>query len=392
MPKLNFYGAKMDIGKLVRSEIKNACIVPHGGEIFEAMENYGNNVIDFSANISPLGISKGALNCIYKALKSKENISRYPNINSSEVIKSIIDFFDCDITKENIIFGNGSVELIRLFCFVFLSKGDRVLIPVPTFGEYEFSSKISGAQCDFIYLLSENDFKLNIDEIINSTAKKTKAIFLCNPNNPTGKLIPRLELIKLLDFAKQKKILVFVDEAFIDFSEGLEEKSAVYSITEYENLFVLRSLTKMYGLAGLRIGFGIGSPEIIRYMKNASIPWNVNYLAQKALICALKDKKHVLKTKEMVLNEKVYIFKKLNELSDASLKVFETDCNFLLIDISKYGINSILFKKKMLEKGVLIRDCSSFRGLDNRYVRIAIKTRSENRKMLNAFKEVIKEG
>ncbi|MFQ6057185.1 MAG: pyridoxal phosphate-dependent aminotransferase, partial [Methanosarcinales archaeon] len=371
----------MDIRKLVRSEIKNACIVIHGGEIFEAMENHGNNVIDFSANISPLGISKGALNCIYKALKDKENISRYPNINSSEVIKSIIDFFDSGITKENIIFGNGSVELIRLFCFVFLSKGDRVLIPVPTFGEYEFSSKISGAQCDFIYFLSENDFKLNIDEIINSTAEKTKAIFLCNPNNPTGKLIPRSELIKLLDFAKQKKILVFVDEAFIDFTCS-PSKSAVYSITEYENLFVLRSLTKMYGLAGLRIGFGIGSPEIIRYMKNASIPWNVNYLAQKALIGALEDKKHVIKTKEKILNEKVYIFKKLQELSDASLKVFETDCNFLLIDISKYGINSILFKKKMLEKGILIRDCSSFRGLDNRYVRIAIKNRSENRKML----------
>ena len=254
----------------------------------------------------------------------------------------------------------------------------KVLIPAPTFGEYEAASGLCGAKPDFFETLSlQNDLDKFTQKI-----PKNGIVFVCNPNNPIGELLPKKSITQIIKAAKSKSSVVFVDECFIELTQTPNE-SVIDLVPKFDNLFVLRSLTKSFGLAGLRLGYGIGSKTLISSMDAIKVPWNVNGLADQAGIMALSDKKVLSKTRNLIKSESKFLTGSLTKLG---LFCLDTKTNFILIK-SKQPAKSL--QKKLLQKNILVRDCSNFRGLDSHHIRIAVRTHKENKKLVSAFEAIL---
>jgi len=336
--------------------------------------------LDFSSSVNPLGPSEKALEAARKAFAE---IPTYPDSSSKELREAIANHFS-GVTKENVIVGNGSTELMYLFTEAFLKKGDVALIPAPTFGEYESAVRKTGETTRFVNLNA--DFNIDADGFTREIAG-TKIIFLCNPNNPTSILIPNETLTGIVERAMEQDTLVFLDEDFLEFVENEKTLSLIAKIKKYPNLFILRSFTKIFGLTGLRVGYGIADEEIINVLSCAKIPWNVNCLAQAAAIAALKDEDHLKVTRKIIKKEKAHLLNELEQFS--SFKVYPPQANFLFIDIRNSGFTANQLANKLLAQGILIRDCTSFHGLDKYYIRIAVKTRSENVRLIEALRRTL---
>jgi histidinol-phosphate/aromatic aminotransferase/cobyric acid decarboxylase-like protein len=186
----------------------------------------------------------------------------------------------------------------------------------------------------------------------------------------------------------EQDTLVFLDEDFLEFVENEKVLSFIGKIKRYPNLFILRSFTKIYGLTGLRVGYGIASEEIINVLSCAKIPWNVNCLAQVGAVAALKDEEHLRVTRELIKKEKTQLLAELEKFG--GFKVYPADANFFFIDIRKAGMTATELANQLLKCGILIRDCTSFRGLDGYFIRVAVKTHSENEKLVEALKRTVK--
>lgn len=369
--------------RLARENIKRLKPCVHGGEVWEAEKKTGlarEEIMDFSSNINPLGFSQKALEAIRNSLGQ---IPAYPDSTSAALREAIVASFG-GITLNNVVVGNGSTELIYLFAETFLEKGDVALMPAPTFGEYENAVRKAGGKPRHLKLPKDFCIEPNIfsDEI-----KDAKMAFICNPNNPTSILTSYDVLIAIIEEALEGNILLFLDEDFLEFVDEEKQVSLIDRIDDYPNIFVLRSFTKVYGLTGLRVGYGIASEEIIKLLSNAKIPWNVNCLAQVAALAALTDKEHLKKTRELIRAERAYLTRELMRIN--SFKLYPADANFIFVNIRESGFTSAQLKTKMLEEGILIRDCSSFRGLDDYHIRVAVKTREENERLLEALAKVV---
>ena len=372
------------VENLVKDSIKNLKPCVHGGEILDAAGKSGfrrEEILDFSSSVNPLGPSKKALKA---AKNSFKEIPAYPDSNSNELRQAIADHFD-GLSKNNVIVGNGSTELMYLFAETFMKKGDTAVIPAPTFGEYESAVRKTGETPKFVKL--DKNFNVEADVFAREMAG-AKIVFLCNPNNPTSILIPSETLTGIIEEALEQDSLVFLDEDFLEFVENEKALSMINKIKAYPNLFILRSFTKIFGLTGLRVGYGIASEEIINVLLCAKIPWNVNCLAQAAAVVALKDEEHLRVTRELIKNEQAFLSTELEKIK--SFKVFPPDANFFFIDIRKSGLTATELKNKLLRQGILIRDCTSFRGLDEYFIRVAVKTREENERLIEALKRTVK--
>jgi threonine-phosphate decarboxylase len=341
------------------------------------------DLADFSSSINPLGSSPRALEAITNCLGQ---LPIYPDSNSTALREAIALHFGV-IGKDNIIVGNGSTELIYLFADVFLKKGDVALVAAPSFGEYASAIVKSGAKLKLVKL--GKDFQFGPAAFVKAMAR-AKTVFLCNPNNPTSMLIPHNALLQIVEKAHEENTVVFLDEDFIEFVDDEKEHSLVNSIGKYPNVFVLRTFTKFYGLTGLRVGYGVADEETISVFSRAKMPWNVNSLAQAAAIAALADHEHSRKTLEVVRKEKEFLSRELARIK--GFKVFPADTNFIFLDVRKSGMAASELRAKMIKHGVLVRNCSSFTGLDSFYIRVAVKTRRENEKLLDAFRKVLKLG
>ncbi len=311
----------------------------------------------------------------------------YPDPDCIGVRKALTRHFK-NIREENTIVGNGSCELIYLFAQSFAGPQDEVIIPFPTFGEYERAAAISGAKIFPVPL--NDDFSILADQIIERFSPHTKIVFLCNPNNPTSQLIPKNELMGIIKAAQRKGILIFVDEDFMDFVSPPKNYTLIDDIDEFPNVFVLRSLTKTHAVPGLRIGYGLSSPEVIELLYKVKPPWNVNALAQAAALEGLKDPQYMQRTSRYIEVEKHYLQDEISNLR--GLRLFPADANFLFIDVSESPFTAPQLKKKLLQSRILIRDCSSFRGLDDHYIRVAIRKRHENASLTKALKKILKKG
>jgi threonine-phosphate decarboxylase len=371
------------IESLVRDNVKNLKPCIHGAEVLGAAEESGllpQEILDFSSNVNPLGPSKQALDAAKNALSQ---ITAYPDSNSTELRQVIASHFGID--RDNIVVGNGSTELMYLFAEVFMKKGDQAIMPAPTFGEYASAVCKTGEATKFIklgktFIVEPESFKR---DMIGA-----KLVFLCNPNNPTSKLISQETLKDIIETALAQDTLVFLDEDFLEFVDTNKSLSMINKIGKYPNLFVLRSFTKIYGLTGLRVGYGIANPEVINVLSSAKIPWNVNCIAQTAAVAALKDEQHLQITLELIRKEKAWLMEEFGKFS--GFKFNAPDANFFFIDVRKSGFTAAELKSKMLKQGILIRDCTSFNGLDEFYIRVAVKTHNENERMLSSFKRIVK--
>jgi threonine-phosphate decarboxylase len=371
------------ISSLVRENVKDLKPCVHGGAVLDAVRVSGfreDEILDFSSSVNPLGPAKRAVEAVKNSFGQ---IAAYPDSNSDKLRETIAEHFG-KISKSNVIVGNGSTELMYLFAESFLKKGEKAVIPTPTFGEYENAVRKTGEKIKFVSL-GEN-FRFESSDFSKQFAD-AKIIFLCNPNNPTSILISKEYLTQIIEIALKQNSLVFLDEDFLEFVEDEKALSMIGNIKEYPNMFILRSFTKIYGLTGLRIGYGIASEEIISTLLCAKIPWNVNCFAQVAAVEALKDEAHLKVTLELIKKEKTYMSIELGKLK--SCKIFAPDANFFFIDVRKSGFTAHQLKEQMLSQGILIRDCSSFRGLDNYFIRVAIKTRQENERLIEVLKRII---
>jgi len=367
---------------MVREKIEHFKPCVHGGEVWQVAGITGlkrEEILDFSSSVNPLGPSPRALEAIKSSLGQ---VSIYPDSKSTELRRGIANHFG-GISESNVIVGNGSTEIIYLFAETFMERDDVALIPAPTFGEYESAVRKAGEPKS---VRLNADFHVELDTFLREM-RGAKIVFLCNPNNPTSVLMAPEVLKLIIERALEEGVIVFLDEDFLEFVDGERHFSMISKIAKYPNLFVLRSFTKIFGLTGLRVGYGIASEDIISALLNVKIPWNVNCLAQVAAVAALNDKEHLKKTRELIRSEKVFLMKALQEIR--GFKVYPADANFALIDVRKSGFTAGQFKARMLDYGVLIRDCSSFRGLDEYFIRVAIKTRVENERLLEAFGRIV---
>ena len=341
----------------------------HGGNVEEIAKRYGlgeEKITDFSANINPLGPPPRVIKALKKNLDS---IARYPNPEAVDLRKELSKYLR--INPENIIAGNGAIELIHLICRTL--KPQKALVVVPTFCEYEFALKSVGCKISFLTLRSDDDFGLNVKGLI-AHLKRIDLLFLCNPNNPTGQLISKADMLRIIDAAQEKGIFVVLDEVFMDFVEKAE--TLIYEAVKRKNLFIIRSLTKFFALPGIRIGYGVGNKKLLEKLKIHKEYWSVNALAQLAGIAALKDKEYIQRTKRLIRKERKFLYRRLSKIN--GLKPYPSATNFILCRLNTNKIDSKNLQEKLIQKNILIRDCSSFRSLNNRYIRIAVRTRKEN--------------
>jgi threonine-phosphate decarboxylase len=354
---------------------KVECMDLHGGNIYRFIEEQNiemNSVIDFSASINPLGVPKTVVKKIKESIKY---LPHYPDPDAKELTKTIAGHFDID--PSSILCGNGSTELIYLV--VRALRPRRVLIPMPTFSEYERACRTTGHKLKITSykLKKENNFDINPDEFISLLATQHSSLpidmaFLCNPNNPTGRLIKKEDVLKIAKAAKEYKCYFVIDEAFIDF---VPEESVIKEVQNNPYLIVLRSMTKFYALSGLRIGYGIFPENILDAIKRHKEPWTVNTLAQVAGITAIKDREYIDQTFMVIKREK----KRLEEgFKSIGITYFPSDANFYLLRHKKAHEIALNLKKA----SIVVRDCSNFKGLDSSYIRIAVKSQKENERLL----------
>lgn len=357
----------------IKSSITRHKPVEHGGK--KSFKNkYNSKVIDFSSNINPSGIPLSVKISLQKNLKEIQN---YPENLSSSFISNLSKY--TKLKKSNLIAGNGAIEIIYNFCFAFLSEKTKVLIPIPTFQEYETASKLYNCRTSYFKTMDlSNDVISFISKI-----PKNGCIFLCNPNNPTGKLLNKKNMSLILNSAKKKSCLVFVDECFIELVPDFNESVLSY-VKQYNNLFVLRSLTKSFGFPGLRIGYAAANSQMINILQKIQIPWSVNILAQKSAQVAIKNKDHLRKSRSIIKKELAYLITNLSKLD--GIECYASTTNFILIK-TKY--DSTRIQQKLLKQKILIRDCKNFRGLTNHFFRIAVKSHKDNIKLVKALETIL---
>ncbi len=349
----------------------------HGGNAKEISREKNINykhIIDFSANINPLGICENVKKSIFDNIKL---IEKYPDMSYFELKTSIADYEG--ISSEHIILGNGAAEV--LFNIIRAIQPKKTLLLAPTFSEYE--EAVAGIKGDvkYYYLKEEDSFKLNKD-YLNFINKEIDLLIICNPNNPTGTLVSRQDIIKITEKAAESNVKVLVDESFLDFLS--DEYSVKKYISKYKNLIIIKSLTKFFALPGLRIGYGMCADEEVLRNTNILTPaWNINILAEKAAISAIKDEKYINDTKLYIHKEKKYLYDEMEKIKN--IKVFKPTVNFLFFKVNK---NIDLFSK-LLKENILIRSCSNYNGLNEKYYRIGIKTHKDNENFIEKLKNIL---
>ena len=359
------------MGISVAPQIENHKVAAHGGIFSDSDLKNNLRLLDFSSNVNPLGFPS----TVKDAFKNISQVSIYPDPNSNELrlhLKKYTGFL-----KNQIIVGNGATEIIYNYCTAFLRK-QKVLIPIPTFSEYESAAKLNGATLYFFKTMNLNQ---NLSKFQDMMEKK-HCVFLCNPNNPTGVLIKRKNMLKILELAHDKSTMVFLDECFIELVPDGNGSAASY-LKEFDNLFILRSLTKSFGLAGLRIGYGLGNKKMIEILQKIKIPWNVSGIAQQSAIKALSDKLHLPKTLDIIKKESKFLTDSISQIK--GFTCYTSDTNFILI---KSKIKSNQIQKRLLKQNILIRDCSTLHGVNDNFIRISVRTHKENLKLVEALKKL----
>ena len=353
---------------------------PHGGNIYGAAERLGldkSEIIDFSASINPLGIPKAVLAGIKDSLRYIHN---FPDPDAKQLTRSLAEYFAVD--PQSIVCGNGSTELIYLV--IRSLNPEKILIPSPTFSEYERAAG-SGRNIVNFALAAKNDFAVNPDTFIaamaggpNSLSYKTALTtsvdmaFLCNPNNPTGVILRKSDMMKIAEAARDLKCHLVVDEAFIDFSP---EDSLLTEVENNPYLIVLKSMTKFYALSGLRVGYGAFPVKVVEKIKEHKEPWTVNMLAQVSGIAALNDASYREDTFRMMRNEKKTIEDGFRLLQ---IPYLPSAVNFYLIQLDQ----ARHVAESLENKGILIRECSNFLGIGGSYARVAVKSNRDNMRLL----------
>lgn len=353
----------------------------HGGNLREAADKYGlgvHSLIDFSANINPLGPSLKAIEAITGNLDA---ITRYPDPDAVRLKAEVARW--TSLPEDMIVVGNGAVELIYLLMKQL--KPLRALIPAPTFNEYEIAVRTNGGLVKDLPLNEGEGFAVTRESVCGNW-DDTNLIFVCNPNNPTGTLTRREVLIDIIREAQKLGKTVVVDEAFMDFVPQRSAYTVVDLVPQYDNLFVLYSLTKFFAIPGLRLGLGLGPRGIISELNQLRDPWNVNCFAQLAGVASLQDESYIQATVEYVARQKQYLYEKIRNIK--GLRPYPPSVNYIFIDVRETGLNSAEVTALLGQQGILVRDCSSYKNLPPVFIRVAVRTQEDNDRLVDALSQL----
>jgi len=331
--------------------------------------------IKLSANESALGTSPR----VKRVLKKNYKISIYPDSKTIELRRSISKKFKCDFNK--IICGSGSDEVIQMLCQLYLKDKDQVIVPEYSFLMYRIYATIAGAKVVFS---KEKKFKVSISEILKKVNKNTKIVFIANPNNPTGTYLNKKELINLRKKLNNRVLLV-IDDAYHEYMEDKQYSSGLKIFKDSKNVFILRTFSKIYGLASLRIGWGYGDKKIINALNMIKSPFNVNKIAQLCAIESLKDEKFLKKS----IKHNLFWAKKIkNDLEKLNIFSNKVSTNFLLLDFKKCSLSADNVEKKLQKKGLILRETKTY-GLKN-CLRLTIGNSLENKLFLKNINKILK--
>lgn len=344
----------------------------HGGDIYSQKVE-----MDYSANINPLGMPEGVKAAICRAV---ELAAPYPDSACRRLTKALAEAFGKE--PEQIICGNGAADLI--FQLAYGRKPERALLIAPSFSEYEQALRAAGAEVEYCMLREETGFSFVKEEWEErAEACRPDMAFFCNPNNPTGLAVGKETVRELADFCRKRGIFLVADECFGEFLDVPEDFSILGDLEQFPNVFVLKAFTKMYAMAGVRLGYGFCSDRtVLESMEAARQPWSVSALAQEGGIAALRETEYVSRTKRLIKAQRKFLKDGLERLG---LTVWDSQANYLFFK----GPEGL--KERFLKHGILIRSCANYPGLDGRFFRICVRTEEENRKFLETAGLVMEE-
>jgi threonine-phosphate decarboxylase len=362
---------------------KKRRFVSHGGDIWGFSRKHNiplEEVLEFSGPINFLGPPPKAV----KAVKDNARLIKfYPDPNPVEFREEIANYVGNGVSEENILLGNGSIELIYMITEI-LPKSFKALIPIPSFSEYEKAALRVGGEPVFVQL--PQNFSMETSKIKKAVTEDTKIMCICNPHSPSGTLYSKSELLDLVDFCNKKDIIFSVDENYIEFANQSLDNTLVGMVKDYENLFVIRSVTKFYGMAGLRFGYAIAAENLIDKMQNIRQPWSINGLACQVTLAAFRDSEFIEKTKQTIAKNSEDLAKALNAIE--GLQVYPSVTNFLLVKILNRKITSTMLKELLARERILIRDCCTFMGMDDSYFRVTIRSSEDNKALVEKIKNI----
>ncbi len=368
----------MRVRDLVREHLKGLPRTVHGGTAWKL-----ENVEDYSHNLNPFGPPEALSELVNEAIG---HIGHYPDDSCSDLRQVIADHHQVD--PEEVIIGSGSSEIIRNFPHVFLGPGDRALIPRPTFAEYAQQCTVVGAKVIDLLLLDAEDFRIDVERLLHRITPSTKAVYICNPNNPTGRIEPRKKILEIVETCRHKDVMVFLDETLLSLVPDYQDISCASFVGSYDNLIVAESLTKSFAIPGIRIGYGLGNKQMIENMDKVRMSWNVGAVEQHVSKVLMRDHfDHVVKAARLMAEERDWMFNRLKEIGFPVDR--PSDSYFYFNSVQSLRTNAAEFQDRVKDSGFMVRDCASFGRPFEKYVRFCVKDRMRNEAFVQGLHDAI---
>lgn len=352
----------------------------HGSDLEQIELCYGikkEDIVSFSANVNPKGISP----LLRKTLSERlDAITSYPDREYTSLRRSIADYVRSE--PEHIIVGNGSTELISLF--IQIEHPKKALVLGPTYSEYEREIFLGGGATHYYPLKESDDFRLDLSDFTNHLNESVDLLVICNPNNPTSSSITRDSMRRILDVCKQYNIFVMVDETYVEFADHMDEITSVPLTHYYNNIIILRGTAKFFAAPGLRLGYAVtGNRDLVEAINTRKNPWTINSLAVIAGESMFSDDAYIRQTKELISLERTNVYETLKLCPD--FKPYPPSANFILAKILKNGVTSQELFDRAIRRGMMIRDCSTFPFLDQKYIRFCFMMPEDNKRLLDCL-------
>lgn len=355
----------------------------HGSDIEVIAKKYNRNpaeIIPFGSNVNPLGISPLAREALMEQIDA---ICAYPERDYATLKKNIASY--CQVEPEALVLGNGTSELIRLAMNKLQPK--KTMIIGPTYSEYAIAAKMAGSETETYMLSHLDDFEFDATRFLNILDGSYDLLVLCNPNNPTSKCIKKPQLEEVLEQCKDYNIQVLIDETYIEFVQNMEQITAVPLTSEFDNIIVLRSVSKFFAAPGLRLGYAVTkNGNFLREASNDAAPWNINAYATVASVM-FSDEHYMNLTKSLIQSERNLIYSALS--ARKTIQLFKPEANFILIKLLKEDITASDVFEHCIKKGLLIRDCTDYEGLGDKYIRFCFLKPEQNDAVVSAILEVV---
>ncbi len=352
----------------------------HGSDLEQIELCYGikkEDIVSFSANVNPKGISP----LLRKTLSERlDAITSYPDREYTSLRRSIADYVHSE--PEHIIVGNGSTELISLF--IQIEHPKKALVLGPTYSEYEREIFLGGGATHYYPLKESDEFRLDLSDFTNHLNESVDLLVICNPNNPTSSSITRDSMRRILDVCKQYNIFVMVDETYVEFADHMDEITSVPLTHYYNNIIILRGTAKFFAAPGLRLGYAVtGNRDLVEAINTRKNPWTINSLAVIAGESMFSDDAYIRQTKELISLERTNVYETLKLCPD--FKPYPPSANFILAKILKNGVTSQELFDRAIRRGMMIRDCSTFPFLDQKYIRFCFMMPEDNKRLLDCL-------